>query len=183
MLEAAVVTPVFLVLLLGVIEGGLLFYERLSVANMSLAGARSASAQGTDILADLQVLRTIGSGASGPNSQIRSVVVYRATSPTDRVPVGCKTASVLNSCNRYVAADLAKDTTQFGCVGPPGPTTKIDSYWCPNTRKTALSGAQGPPDYIGVYVEAAHEDMTGIFGRTVTLRTDTIIRMEPRTLT
>lgn len=176
------ITPVFLVLVLGVIEGGLVFYERLSVANMSLAGARTASAQGTDLLADHQVLRTIGSGASGPNSQIRSIVVYRASSTTDRVPVSCKTASVLNSCNRYVAADLAKDTTQFGCLGPPGPVTKIDSYWCPNVRKTAIGGSGGPPDYIGVYVEAVHEDLTGIFGRTITLDTDTIIRMEPRTL-
>jgi hypothetical protein len=111
------------------------------------------------------------------------MVVYRATTSSATVPTSCKTASVAGTCNHYVGADLGKDTTQFGCTGPPGPTTKIDSYWCPTTRKTALSGIHGPPDYIGVYVEAIYTDFTGIFGQQITLRADRIFRIEPRTLT
>ena len=184
LIEAAIVTPVFLALLFAVIEGGMAFYERLSVTNMALGGARSASGQGNEALADYHVLRSVGAHSGGVSTdRINVIVVYRATTPGDQVPAACKSASVANTCNRYVAADLAKDTTQFGCVGPPGPTTKIDSYWCPTTRRTALSGVNGPPDLIGVYVESAHDDLTGIFGRSLVLRSDRVIRIEPRALT
>lgn len=183
LLEAALVTPLFLALLLAAIEGGIAFYERLSVANMSMAGARSASGQGSEALADYHVLRAVGSGGGMAGGQISVIVVYRAAGPGDRVPDGCRVSSVSGVCNRYVVADMARDVTEFGCTGPPGPTTKIDSAWCPTVRKTALSGPGGPPDYIGVYVEALHQDLTGILGDRITLRSDSIFRMEPRTLT
>jgi hypothetical protein len=183
-LEAAFVAPIFLVLLLAVLEGGIAFYERLSVANMSLAGARSASGQGNDALADFNILQSVHNGSGGlAGGSITSIVVYRATGPEDTVPAACKSASVSGLCNRYVAADLAKDATQFGCTGPPGPSVKIDGSWCPSVRKSALSGPSGPPDYIGVYIETAHHDLTGILGNNITLRGDSIFRMEPRTLT
>ncbi len=182
LLEAALVVPLFLTLLLAVIEGGFAFYGRLTVANMSLAGARSASGQGNEVLADYNVLRAMRSGGV-VSGEITTIVVYKATSPGDSVPDACKSGSVTSLCNRYVAADLSKDVTQFGCTGPPGPTTKIDGPWCPSGRKTALSGTGGPPDYVGVYVEALHQDFTGILGQGITLRSDSIFRIEPRTLT
>lgn len=184
LLEAAFVTPVFLMLLFAVIEGGIGFYERLTVAHMSLAGARSASGQGNEVLADYYVLRSARSGSGGlAGGQITAIVVYRATGPDNQVPSSCKSASVAGVCNRYTAPDLAKDVTEFGCTGPPGPATKIDASWCPTTRKTALSGPGGPPDYIGVYVAALHRDVTGVLGESITLHSDSVFRMEPRTLT
>ncbi|MFN2607210.1 MAG: TadE/TadG family type IV pilus assembly protein [Acidimicrobiales bacterium] len=184
LVEAALVTPIFLVLLLGAIEGGFAFSERLSVANMALVGARAASGRGNDVDADYRILQSVGAGRGMiGDSQITSIVVYKATGAADSVPAACKAASIAALCNRYVGADLERDATQFGCVGPPGPTVKIDGSWCPTTRRTALSGVNGPPDYIGVYVEATHAGMTGIFGDHLVLRSDTIIRAEPRTLT
>lgn len=183
-LEAALVVPVFLVLLLAAIEGGFIFYERLTMRNISLAGARSASGQGNDVLADYHALRSIQSSFGGlTGGQLTMIVVYRAAGPGAAVPVNCKTASLAGVCNRYGPADLAKDSSQFGCTGPPGPTTKIDNSWCPTTRKAALTGTGGPPDYVGVYVEAQHRDVTGLFANTIILRSDTVFRLEPRTLT
>ena len=184
LLETALVAPVFLALLLAVFEGGLAFYERLSVSNMSLAAARSASGQGSETLADYHVLQAVRSGSGGMLvGQISVLVVYRATGPEEEVPVACKSASVAGLCNRYLKADLDRSATDFGCTGPPGPVTKIDSSWCPTTRKTALSGPGGPPDYVGVYVEALHKDITGILGNSIVLRSDSVFRMEPRTMT
>lgn len=183
LLEAAIVTPVFLVLIFGVIEGGFALHERLSVANMSLVGARSATGNANDVLADHHVLLAVRAGAGGvASSQIGMIVVYKASGPGDHVPPTCKTASVAGTCNRYTGADLSKLSTQFGCVGPPGPVTKIDAPWCPTTRKAALTGVNGPPDHIGVYVEASHRDFTGILGGGLTFRSDTVMRVEPRTL-
>jgi hypothetical protein len=184
LLEAAIVTPLFFALVFAVIEGGFALHERLSVANMALAGARTATGQGSDVLADYYVLQAIRAGAGGVSTaQVTAIVVYRAASATAHVPAGCKAASLSGSCNRYVGSDLTKDSAQFGCVGPPGPTAKVDRFWCPTGRKTALAGVNGPPDYVGVYVEATHRNLTGTFGSGVTFRSDTVMRIEPRTLT
>ena len=183
LLEAAFVAPLVILLLFAVLEGGVAFFERLTVANMSLAGARSGSGQGSEALADYQLLRAMRTGSGMDTERINTVVVYRATGPADTVPNACRSASVASLCNRYVAADIVKDVAHFGCTGPPGPETKIDAYWCATARKTAISGPGGPPDYIGVYVEVLHRDLTGILGDGIVLRSDSIMRMEPRTLT
>jgi hypothetical protein len=184
LVEAAFVTTLFFLFLFGAIEGGYGLHERLSVANMALVGARSASGNGADVLADYLVLRSVKGGSGGvASTQVTTIVVYKATTPAATVPTACKTASVAGVCNRYTGADLAKASTEFGCVGPPGPVTKIDSFWCPTARKIALSGVNGPPDYIGVYVKATHRNLTGVLGTGLTFTSDTIMRIEPRTLT
>ncbi len=189
LVEAAIVAPLVFLLIYGVMETGYAFFGRETVNNMSVVGARSGSGEANDVLADYAILQSVKSGATGiGTNRITMVVVYRATSPDERVPTACKTGSVTNTasirgCNRYLSGDLALAADQFGCVGPPGPTTKKDNYWCPTTRKTALQGSNGPPDYIGVYVEAEHQNLTGLLGDSFTFTTDTVIRIEPRTLT
>ena len=187
LVEAALVTPLVFLLLFGVIEFGYAFYGKLTVNNMSVVGARAASGSGNDVLADYQVLQSVAGANTGiSSSDVQLVIVYRATSPSDRVPTSCLTASVTNTpsvrgCNRYVGTDLARPSTDFNCVpGPPGPTLKVDRFWCPTDRKYALLGAHGPPDYIGVYVKANHRNLTGVLGGSVTFTTDTVMRIEPR---
>ncbi len=189
LVEAALVAPMFFLLIYGVMEAGWAWFGKETVNNMSVSGARSGSGEANDPGADYAILQTVKKAASGlASNEIQQVVVYRATGPSDRIPTACKTASVTNTsttrgCNRYVGSDLNLASDQFGCVGPPGPATKIDRFWCPTTRKTALQGANGPPDYIGVYIAAVHKNLTGIFGNSFTFTTDTVIRIEPRTLT
>ncbi len=178
--EAAFVTPIFFLLLFGVIEGGYGLHERLSVANMALVGARSASGNGAEVLSDFRVLAAIrgGSGGVAPG-QVSTIVVYKTTGPGYTVPPACKSASVAGVCNRYTGADLAKASSSFGCSGVP---VRIDLAWCPTSRKTALSGVNGPPDYIGVYIRATHRNLTGVLGNGMAFESDTIMRIEPRTL-
>ncbi len=90
--EAAVVTPLFFLLVFGAIEGGYGLHERLSVTNMALAGARSASGNGADLLADHLVLQAVEGGAGGvASSQVSAIVVYKASGPGTTVPTACKT--------------------------------------------------------------------------------------------
>lgn len=181
LLETAFVAPLFLLLLLASIEGGTAFFERLSVANAALAGARSASGQGNEALSDFNVLRSMRTG--GPaGAEFTMIVIFKATGPDSAVPGACRTSSIASLCNRYVPADFTRPSTDFGCTGPPGPATKIDAYWCPTGRKIALSGPKGPPDHVGVYVEAVHGNLTGVLGEIV-LRSTSVFRMEPWTLT
>jgi hypothetical protein len=189
LVETAIVAPLFFLMIFGVMETGWAFFNRGTADNMSVVGARTGSSQADEALADYRILQAVKGGASGlATSQVRLVVVYRATSPTDRVPSACKTASVTNTsttrgCNRYVGANLTLASDQFGCFGPPGPTQKLDRFWCPTARKSALSGSNGPPDYIGVYVETAGKTLVGIISNAFTFSADTVIRIEPRTAT
>ncbi len=190
LVEAALLTPIVLLLVFGTMEMGYAFYGKLTVNHMSVAGARAASGGANDVLSDYSMLQAVEDAATGYSaSDISLVVVYRATTPDDRVPNACLTASVANTssvrgCNRYTGASLALASTQFGCIGPPGPTTKNDNFWCPTTRKSALlpDAGHGPPDYVGVYVKAVHHNLFGLFGPSFTFTSDTVIKIEPRTL-
>lgn len=189
LVEATIVVPLFFLLVFGVMEAGYAWFGRSTVNNMAVVGARSGSGEANEVLADYAILQAVKNGAAGIGTgRITMIVVYRATGPGDHVPSACLTASVSNTsvvrgCNRYVPADLDRPSTDFGCVGPPGPTVKIDSYWCPTARKTALQGSNGPPDYIGVYVETVHENLTGLDWPSFTFTQETVMRIEPRTLT
>jgi Flp pilus assembly protein TadG len=190
LIEAALIAPILFALVFGAMELGYAYFGQLTVKHMSVAGARSASGSAADVLADYNTLHAVKDASTGmATSDVTMVVIYRASAPSDRVPANCKIASVTNTtttrgCNRYVGSDLTLASTQFGCVGPPGPVVKIDSYWCPTTRKTALlaDNGNGPPDYIGVYVVAVHHNLFGVFGKSFTFSSDTVIRIEPRTL-
>ncbi len=86
-------------------------------------------------------------------------------------------------CNRYTGADLAVAKDTCGCTGPPGPTVKKDELGgLRPSRKIALTGTNGPPDYIGVYVEGVHTNLVGFFGKTFTFTSQNVIRIEPRSL-
>jgi hypothetical protein len=190
LVEAAIITPIVIALVFGMMELGFAYYGRLTIDHMDISGVRSASGGANDVLADFNALKAVKAAETGiPNASVQMVVIYRATSPTDRVPDACKTASVQNTpttrgCNRYVANDLTLSSDQFGCVGPPGPANKIDRFWCPTTRKSALlaDNGNGPPDYVGVYVVATHNNLFGLFGKSFTFARDTVMKIEPRTL-
>jgi hypothetical protein len=190
LVEAAIIAPIAIALVFGCMELGYAYFGKLTVEHMSIAGARAASGSANDYLADYNALSAVEDAKTSMGaSSITKIVIYRASSPSDRVPTACKTGSVTNTtstrgCNFYTGADLSLASSQFGCVGPPGPTVKKDNSWCPTTRKSALlsTNGNGPPDYIGVYVVGTHRNLIGLFGKTFTFSNDTVIRIEPRTL-
>lgn len=180
LVEAALVTPLLFMLVFGVIEFGTAWFHRSAVEDMSAVGARAASVSGSDAVADYQILQAVRR-ATADTGAVTAVVVYRATAPGDPLPDACRTASVVNTatvrgCNRYGAADLSLAADRFGCTG-----TARDATWCPSTRRTALQGAKGPPDYVGVYVETHHQSATGLLGRLWDFRSVTVLPIEPRT--
>jgi Flp pilus assembly protein TadG len=187
LVEAAIIAPIALVLVFGTMELGYAYYGKLTIEHMSIAGARAASGGANDVYADFSTLKAVDDARTGMGStSITKIVIYRATSPGDRVPTACKSGPVTNStntrgCNYYSGADFSLAQTAFGCgTSPP----EKDRYWCPTTRKYALdaTSSNGPPDYIGVYVEGVHKNLIGLFGKTFTFSNDTVIRIEPRTL-
>ena len=177
-MEGALVAPLFLLIIFGVFEFGLLFRSYLTLSSGVRAAARAASTAGSDANADFLILQSITNNTRAlKTSQIQVIVIFKATSTTTPVPTACLTASVSTGstpCNRYVSTDLARPIAQFGCL-----TGGPDTAWCPTARKDRLSD---PPDYIGVYMKVQHKYATGVFGGTKTLTDTVIMRVEPARL-
>ena len=178
LVEAAFITPLVFLVIFGILEFGWAFHDKLTVGNMSQSGARTASTQGNDTLADYQFVQAIDKAASAlPRNQIQYIVLYKAASATDTVPASCSSGtSQTGVCNVYVPANFSAPSTQFGCGA-----TALDRFWCPTARKVATTVATGgPPDYVGVYVKVRHDTVTRLFGTGWTFTEDTVAREEAR---
>ncbi|MCP3991785.1 MAG: pilus assembly protein [Actinomycetia bacterium] len=188
LVEAAVATPVFFLLILGIFEFGLLYRDSLTTNNATHQGARAASVSGQRSDADFLILRSVEHGiATMGIDNLDFVVVFRASGPDATVPTACLTSSqamvvgnpAAPACNRYVPADftlavddaLGNDLGNFRCS-----STAVDKYWCPSDRETSISAGI---EYVGVHVQTTHAYITGVFGGTRTLTETRIQRLEP----
>jgi Flp pilus assembly protein TadG len=182
LVEAAFITPVFALLIFGMLEFGLTFRDYLTVANVSRDSARGASAFGDGLYADYNIIQIVKQSSKGfrPNEIQRLIVdnagsvdasIHDAAHPAN----ACLTATqgIAGVCNVYDAADLALAKSAFGCKT----TQDLDRFWCPSTREVRASG---PPDYIGVYVKARHDFITGLFGPGMDLTDELVMRIEPQ---
>lgn len=176
MIEAAITSPLVLLLIFGVLEFGILFKDYLSLSSGVRDGVRVASTQGAEPLTDYKVLQIVLRRMPAlERNQIQRVVVFRGTSADSTVPTACKTASSATlKCNSYSNADLSRPATDFVGTG-----SAPDRYWPPITRKERLSD---PPDYVGVWIKVHHEAVTGLFPLTKDLEEEVVMRIEPARL-
>jgi len=184
MTEAALISPLFFALLFGVIEMGILFRDHLTITNATRDGARTAAAAGSDVDADWRILQTINqSAAAASRGDIQRIVIFKATSTSDKPSAACKAGTAVDGvCNVYTAADFARPQSDFDCSNllldkrfcPFGPISPTGPPYYRDTRMSALG-------YIGVYIEMNHRYVTGFFGKNVTIRDTSVVRIEPRT--
>ena len=179
--EAAIATSAFSLVIFGTLEFGYAFRDYLTTANISRTGARVASSMGNESGADYEVVQTIARAAKAVSTaQVQYVVVYNAGSAGASLSSVSSTClagtSVTNVCNVYTPSDFTRAQTDFGCGG-----TAPDRYFCPTGRKINASAANGgPPTYVGVYVKLNHNYLTNLFGTTQTYTDQTVLRIEPR---
>ncbi|MCX7619458.1 MAG: pilus assembly protein [Acidimicrobiales bacterium] len=183
LVEAGLVTPVLMFILIAIMEGGLLFRDWLTLGNMTAGGARSAAIAGSDPLADWQILQELGKGGTGlQRANIQHIAIFKASSATSTIPLTCKTVAVSGTCNVYAASDLTlpQTSTAFTCIVG----VSKDRFWCPTTRKNAVfnNNGNGPPDWIGVYVRYNHISVSSMFGSSMILEDQTVTKLEPRKL-
>ena len=177
--EAVLVTPLFLMLVLGIIELGPFFMNWNAIHSASREGARVASVAGTDPKADKQVLDDIAKRRRLSLARLNYVIVFKATTPNDSPPAACVTAAasalsgVGNLCNVYYPADFARPVSDFGT----GTVTAADANWSALDR---VDWSDGPPDLIGVHLSTRHDTLTG-FIPSATLRHTTVFALETRT--
>ncbi len=189
LVEAAFITPVLFFLLFSILEFGTAFRDYLAVANTTRDGARAASVYGNDSSADFEILQTIANASNVIDRRdIQRIVIYKASGPNTQVPANCTTSTtgILGTCNVYTASALNLAESEFGCRAD----RTLDKYWCPSVtsstsppqtgRKVAVSGTNGPPDYVGVWIKVNHNWATGLFGRNLVLTDSTVMRIEPQ---
>lgn len=176
-IEAAFVTPVFFILVLGIIEIGLAMNDYLALANSVRAGSRTASALGTEVSADYDTMRVVLREASAiDRANIDSIVIYKASGFGEPPTPTCQGGlSEGGTCNVYGPKEFAMDEDEFGC----DPITSPDRHWCPIDRKTSL--VDGGTDFVGVWMKMRHPWVTKMFGNVKTLTDSSVIRLEPRT--
>jgi hypothetical protein len=177
--DGALASPIFFVLILGIFEFGLAFRDYLTLTSGTQSAARSASVEGRYAYTDYDILQAIRTGTAGlaNSADIRSIVIFHASGPEATLAnsgmSGCLTSSSSN-CNSYTASDLTRPKTDFGC-GSSAP----DRYWCPSTRRDQLSG---PPDFVGVHIAIRHHNPTGLFGTIKDFDDEVVMRIEPTAL-
>jgi hypothetical protein len=181
LVEAAFISPLFFMLVLGIMELGLAMNDNLALGNTVRAGSRVASASGADLLADYGIIQAVKRESSAlPRGQIQRIIVYRATEFGASPSLDCRnglsngnTASGGFPCNVYDTTDFGLSKDKWGCK-----TNGPDATWCPNRRKVTLSGTG--PEYIGVWMQIKHPWLTRMFGSEVILTDKSVIRLEPR---
>jgi hypothetical protein len=181
LVEAAIITPVFFLLIFGIIEVGGAYKDKLALSNAVTSGARTGSAAADDGLADYNILHAVEKGLSAaPRSSIQYIVIFNAGGPDGVPATSCKSGiPVDGKCNVYTPADFDEDQAHFGCKI----AYDLDRFYCPSTRKVALTVANGgPPDVIGVWIKMQHAYYTKFIAESVTLTDQSVITVEPRRL-
>jgi Flp pilus assembly protein TadG len=167
--EFALILPLLLMLVFGIIEFGMLFRANLSVSQAARSGARTAVA--LPRVTDYQLNTANAVAASLQNTlstdEITYLTVYKANKATG-LPVS-GTYKTCTECYRFAWDASTKSWTPDG------------GAWPAATQKAC--GSEGNTDYLGVYVEAKYKYMTGIFtpmfGSSSTIRERTVMRLEP----
>ncbi len=183
--EAALVTPVLFLLVLGIIEMSLFMRDVVSTTSSVRTGGRIASVSAgagpgvcqasaspppcspanTPALAQAAADAIQRAGAAMPKDQIDYIVVYKANSAGYPLPAGNTSMTCSTSCVKYTwDAGLNK----FRYAG---------GTWVSTTINACVNNANR--DTVGVGMVATHPWITGLFGDGVTINERAVMNFEP----
>lgn len=160
--EAAILTPLVVIVLFGLFEGALVMHSDMTVAEMTGDGARAGSIARDDLDADHQILQQIDATAAWfDRASIERIVIWHAADREDSPPPGCTSGPVASSpaleCSVYGPADL---------TAPPG---ALVCGWCPPDRDAG--------ELLGVWVRFDYSSVSSLLD-SVSLDHTTILPIE-----
>jgi Flp pilus assembly protein TadG len=169
--EAAIVTPVVMVLLFGIIEAGFVFKDYLAVAGAVRAGVRTASANPrTATFAQAAANKVAQTGGAMNFSDVQQLWVYKVDLDlTSNKPIGFTDFS---NCTVCVKFSWDSGTKAFVPI-TGGPT------WASTTQSACSLSIGGPLDRIGVYLKLKHDPFTGLVLQTIYISEASILSLEP----
>lgn len=205
--EAALILPILMAMLAGVVDVGVGFRDRLTMQGAVRTAGRVGAASQNSPNADRSILTALNASISKAQNFVvdRVVIFYSQPVVSSSTPASITTACATTApsgatgsgvntgashCNIYslsqmqqAAAGTGSFTSSVGTCG-----TNWDRFWCPPDpsttngvgRKVLLldNGGLGP-DYLGVYVVATYTPFTRIFRSSVTMIDQVVVRLEP----
>ena len=165
--EAALITPIFVLLVFGIIEFGLMFKDYLAVVSSVRAGARIASAEPRNInFATDAAAQIAREGAALDMTNVSELWVYKANKTTG-TPVGYSDFSNCTTCVKFTWDTSSKTFVQ-----------KAGTNWLYTTQNACA----GDPnhDSIGVYLKYRHPSVTSLIVKDFDLQSSTVMSFEPQ---
>jgi Flp pilus assembly protein TadG len=170
--EAALVLPVLVVLLFGILEYGLVFRTNLTISQATRSGARVAAAQPRTVGYQTEAAAAVAGAlatAGARGDEIGVLVVYRADPATGGLHGGGTSRTAIESCTSNCWR-FSWNATDASWVQLPG------TSW-PAHQQRACGGPD--TDFVGVYVRATHHSITGLLPGVQTLSERAVMRLEP----
>lgn len=162
--EAAIVVPVFLLLVIGVVEFGLAFKDQLAVTSAVRAGARIASSEPRSAsFATDAATQVANEGSALDMSGVTSLWVYKADATGHPMGAGGTFSSCSTNCITFTWSAASNSFVQSG------------GSWIP----TSQDACPGEEDNLGVYLGYNHTAVTGVFFSSLGLSSHTVMRLEP----
>ncbi len=181
--EAALVTPMIVLLVFGIMEFSLILRDYVSVSSAVRVGARIASANpgaGTcstsctpstsPKLSQLAADAIQTAGTAMPKDSIDYIFVYLANDKgypgatgVTTMPATMAACAAVGNCVAYKWVDASD---RFTYQSGTWTTSQINA--CPTTSNS-----------VGVYLHATHNNITGFFGNTIGLGDRTVMKFEP----
>jgi hypothetical protein len=172
LIETALALGFLAIMFLGVTEYGFAWRQTTVVEKAVQQAGRAAGNGADNQFADFEALRALRSSlGSSDNLTVNYVVIFKSTTADGEMDDDCRTMSVNLTCNRYVAADLNRPASDFGCGG-----SDPDRFWCPTSRER---DREPTPDYVGIYVNVTYEGLTGAVSGGLTITRSGVYALEP----
>jgi hypothetical protein len=180
-LEFAIILPFLALMTFGLLEFGLAIQDKMAVQTATRTGLRVGSAAGSTVDADKSLLLGVSATLTDIGlANVDWVLVYKSGTADGAVPATCSNPphGVSAACNVYTGAQLQQinagtaPASWFGCG-----VAALDRFWCPSARQTTQANGT---DYLGVWVQARHQMITGFFGSTLTMTDAGVMRLEPQ---
>lgn len=177
MVEMAIVVPVLMLLVMGMMEVGFRTTNTQAVVAASRSATRVVSSDSNTRLADYDAMQALsGALADFDVSDIQRIIIFKPEADGSLPPL-CDTAAQSGLCNHYSGADLSAPITDFqGVAGSTCATSSRDTLWCPLDR---IAEQFPSADWIGVRVEVMHHSVAPFLSDTTIVDT-TVMRLEPR---
>lgn len=195
--EAALITPVLVILVFGIIEFAFVLRDYSVVSSDVRSGARIASTgaglgPGTcdtsytgappctpasaPKLAQLAADAIQREGSAMPPKQINYILVYKANA--QGFPGSDGNTTMPSNCSGY--SNCVRFTWQQNANGGAGAFRYADGSWNSSSISACFPGnSSWPLDRVGVYMNATHKMVTGLFGSSITIADRAAFDFEP----
>jgi Flp pilus assembly protein TadG len=197
--EAALVTPILVILLLGIIEFAFIMRDFTAVSSVVRVGARIASANAgsgpgsscdpapcTPANAPNFAAMAAGAiqqaGTAMPKDQIDYIMVYQANAKGFPAPSGTVSASI--PANTATARPPDNGTTPCAAFANCVAYRWVDSqdafrYTSGSWDSKSVNACPTTAYNVGVWMHATHKNITTFFGSTKGLSDHTVMKFEP----